>query len=101
MFFKVGGFTTALIVWSLLMMLWMSSFHPIAVVAVLFSTVCLFFQEKVVLKARGLGVLAVVALLRARGAPAGCSLREDRGEEAHVTPPQNRARRTARGASVC
>ncbi len=63
MFFRVGGFTTALVVWSLLIMLWMSSFHPIAVVAVLFSTVCLFFQEKVVLKARGLGVLAVVALL--------------------------------------
>ena len=63
MFFRVGGFTTALVVWSLLIMLWMSSFHPIAIGAVLFSTICLFFQERVLLKARGMGVLAVVALL--------------------------------------
>lgn len=63
MFFRVGGFTTALVVWSLLIMLWMSSFHPIAVGAVLFSTICLFFQERILLKARGMGILAVVALL--------------------------------------
>lgn len=63
MYFKIGRFTLCLIVWSLLCMLWMSGFHPLAIVAVGLACFGLFFQERLKLGARGLGVASVAFLL--------------------------------------
>ncbi len=63
MYFRTGRFTYALQIWSLLSVLWMSELHPFAVIGVLFSSVCFFFQERFSLGNRGLAVGTLVCLL--------------------------------------
>jgi transglutaminase-like putative cysteine protease len=61
--FKVERFSTASILWSVLSLLWMSNFHPFAVLSSIGVVAALFFQDKVALTSRGLGAVGIAALM--------------------------------------
>lgn len=65
--FRPGPFTRAFILWSLVSLLYVSQFHPIGVASVVFVAICFFFQERVELQRKGVGIVSVVALLMCYG----------------------------------
>lgn len=63
MFFRLGRYSYALIIWSILSLLWMSEFHPFAIAACAFAFLSFFFRDRVELSNRGRAVVALVCLL--------------------------------------
>jgi transglutaminase superfamily protein len=61
--FKSRPFSLALILWSLLSLLYVSLLHPIAIGSVLFVVVAFFFQDRLALDRKGTGLVAAAALL--------------------------------------
>ena len=67
MYFKLGPFSIAFLIWSQLALLLVSQLHPIAVGSVVFVAISLFFRDKLVLGRRGAGAVCVVSLLACYG----------------------------------
>ena len=63
MYFKLGPFSIAFLIWSQLALLLVSQLHPIAVGSVVFVAISLFFRDKLVLGRRGAGAVCMVSLL--------------------------------------
>ena len=61
--YRVRPFTVALILWSLISLLYVSLLHPIAVGSVLFVIIALFFQGKLKVGRKGAGIVTATALL--------------------------------------
>lgn len=63
MYFKIKKFTLAYIVLSVASLVWMSQFHPFAILSGLFTLIALFTREKLQLGNRALGAVILVGLL--------------------------------------
>ena len=63
MFFRLGAFTTSLILWSSFSLLWMSRFHVFAIFSVLLVLTSLFFQDKWKLSPRQVAGVGIACLL--------------------------------------
>ncbi|MFA5506233.1 MAG: transglutaminase domain-containing protein [Vulcanimicrobiota bacterium] len=67
MYFKLGRYSKAFILWSLVALVLVSQLHPLAVGSVLFTLLCFFYRNKLKLGRRGAGVVVAVSLLMCYG----------------------------------